>query len=99
MKKTFQLVQEGKHPDRLLDSIKHDIRKYLKRERARALPKGVDFWDFDCRFGLSEPESATAHVAELLGLIDGIAQSGAASFYIEILAKAGHRSKRESGSA
>ncbi len=94
MKKTFQLVQEGKHPDRLLDSIKHDIRKYLKRERGRALPKGVDFWDFDCRFGAAEAEAATVHVAELTGLLDGIAQSGAASFYIEILAKHGHRQAR-----
>ncbi|MEY4436090.1 MAG: hypothetical protein RL175_1045, partial [Pseudomonadota bacterium] len=30
MKKTFQLHVEGKHPDRLLEAIKHEIRKYLK---------------------------------------------------------------------
>ena len=35
MKKTFQLQVEGKHPERLLEAIKHDIRKYLKRERPR----------------------------------------------------------------
>ncbi len=95
MKKTFQLAQEGKHPDRLLDAIKHDIRKYLKRERGRALPKGVDFWDFDCRFGQTEPESATAHVAELLDLIDALATEGGTQFYIEIMAKHGHRKPRE----
>jgi len=54
MKKTFQLQVEGKHPDRLLEAIKHDIRKYLKRERRRDLPEGADFWDFDCKFGLTE---------------------------------------------
>ena len=33
MRKTFPLTAEGKHPDRLLDATKHEIRKYLKRER------------------------------------------------------------------
>ncbi|MFY8042823.1 MAG: DUF6172 family protein, partial [Rhodoferax sp.] len=42
MKKTFSLAVEGKHPDRLLDAIKHEIRKYFKRERNRSLPEGVD---------------------------------------------------------
>ena len=42
MKKTFQLHVEGKNPDRVLDRVKHDVRKYLKRERSRALPEGVD---------------------------------------------------------
>jgi hypothetical protein len=54
MKKTFQLQVEGKHPERLLEAIKHDIRKYLKRERRRDVPEGADFWDFDCKFGLTE---------------------------------------------
>lgn len=94
MKKTFALAQEGKHPDRLRDAIKNDIRKYIKRERGRALPKGVDFWDFDCRIGASEPESAIAHVAELNDLVDSVARSGGESIYVEILAKHGHRKVR-----
>ncbi len=94
MKRTFQLQQEGKHPDRLLDAIKHEIRKYLKRERGRVLPTGVDFWDFDCRFGASETESAIAHVAELIPMVDAIAKSGGPQFYVEILAKHGHRTPR-----
>ena len=94
MKKTFALAQEGKQPDRLRDAIKNDIRKYIKRERSRALPKGIDFWDFDCRIGATEPESAMAHVAELNGLIDSVALAGSAGVYIEILAKHGHRKTR-----
>ena len=94
MKKTFALAQEGKHPDRLRDAIKNDIRKYIKRERGRALPKGVDFWDFDCRVGATEPESAIAHVAELNGLVDSVASSASDSIYVEILAKHGHRKAR-----
>ncbi len=94
MKKTYLLAQEGKHPDRILDAVKHDIRKYIKRERGRALPKGVDFWDFDCRVGASEPESAVAHVAELNGLVDAVAQASGTSVYVEILTKHGHRLTR-----
>ena len=47
MRKTYPLNIEGKNRDRLLDASKHDIRKYVKRERSRPLPEGVDYWDFD----------------------------------------------------
>ena len=95
MKKTFPLAVEGKNTDRLLDATKHEIRKYLKRERSRALPEGVDFWDFDCRFGTTADNAVVAHVAELIGLIDGAAKDGNAQFYIEILAKHGIRKPRD----
>ena len=49
MKKTYPLTAEGKHPDRVLEAVKHDIRKYFKRERSRPVPAGADFWDFDCK--------------------------------------------------
>ena len=42
MKKTFQLAVEGKNPDRVLDAVKHEIRKYVQRERRRDLPQGVE---------------------------------------------------------
>lgn len=94
MKKTFTLTLEGKKRDRVLDAVKHEIRKYVARERRRALAPGVDFLDFDCRFGLAEASAATAHLAALTGLIDEAAQGGADQFYVEILAKAGHRQVR-----
>jgi hypothetical protein len=99
MKKTFPLQVEGKHPDRLLDAIKHDVRKYMKRERKRALPAGVDFWDFDCRFGATELDATVAHPAELIALIDAMAKSGASRFYLEILAKHGVRNPRAPSAA
>ena len=99
MKKTFPLAVEGKHPDRLLDATKHEIRKYLKRERSRALPEGVDFWDFDCRFGATQESAVVAHVAELIGLIDAAAKQGDKQFYIEILAKHGVRKPRDPSDA
>ena len=51
MRKTYHLDIEGRHPERLLEAAKHDIRKYLKRERRKPLPAGADIWDFDARFG------------------------------------------------
>jgi len=94
MKKTFQLHVEGKHPDRVLDAIKHEIRKYLKRERRRDLPTGVDYWDFDCKFGLSAEVAETVHVANLIACVDAAVQAQATSFYVEILATHGVRMKK-----
>lgn len=94
MKKTFPLAVEGKHPERLLEATKHEIRKYIQRERRRALPKGVDFWDFDCKFGSSQDTAQVAHLAELIPLIDALVKSQGTQFYIEILAKHGHRQAR-----
>ena len=99
MKKTFQLHVEGKHPDRLLEAIKHDIRKYLKRERRRDLPEGADFWDFDCKFGLTEDTAEVVHLANVITCIDTAAKDQAKQFYIEILAKHGVRAKRPAGEA
>ncbi len=95
MKKTFQLAVEGKHPERLLEAIKHEIRKYFKRERHRALPAGIDFWDFDCQFGATQDAAVPAVEAELMRLVDAIAQGGGTQFYVEILAKPGLRKPRE----
>ncbi len=96
MKKTFPLAAEGKHPERLLEATKHEIRKYFKRERRRALPPGVDFWDFDCRFGATSETAESVVEAELMQRIDAFKQAGASQFYVEILAKPGHRAPRPS---
>jgi hypothetical protein len=99
MRKTFQLQVEGKHPDRLLEAIKHEIRKYIKRERRRDLPEGSDFWDFDCRFGAAQESAQSVHLSAITGLIDGIVKEGGKQFYVEILAKAGKRKPRAEGEA
>ena len=99
MKKTFKLKIEGKNRDRVLDAVKHEIRKYVRRERRRALPEGVDFWDFDCRFGATEEQAVVVHFATLTSLIDGIAKEGGEQFYVEILASHGRRQARPAGAA
>ncbi|MEY5099445.1 MAG: hypothetical protein RJA36_2164 [Pseudomonadota bacterium] len=94
MKKTFPLQIEGRHPDRVLDALKHELHKYLRRERRRELPAGVDYWDFDCRFGLSQDSAETVHLAQLIGRVDEAARSGAPQVYVEILARHGVRGAR-----
>ena len=94
MRKTYQLNIEGKNRDRLLEAAKHDIRKYVKRERNRALPEGVDFWDFDCKFGNSEADAAVVHFATITDLIDTVAKDGGEQFYVEVVTKHGHRTAR-----
>lgn len=99
MKKTFQLRVEGKHPDRVLEAVKHEIRKYVKRERRRALPEGVDYWDFDCKFGATESSAAAVHFASLIDHVDALFKEGGVAFYVEILAKHGVRKVRSEGSS
>jgi hypothetical protein len=94
MKRTFQLQIEGKKPERVLDSIKHEVRKYLKRERRRVLPQDTDYWDFDCKFGLSEEASEVVHLSSIIAHIDEISKAGGAQLYVEIIAKAVKRKPR-----
>ncbi len=97
MRKTFPLSVPGKHPERLLEATKHEIRKYVRRERRRELPEGADYWDFDCRFGAGEAEAATVHFATLTELIDAAAKAGDAQFFVEIVARAAKRGPRGPG--
>jgi len=94
MRKTFPLTIEGRHPDRVLDAIKHEIRKYLQRERRRPVPEGAQFWDFDCRFGLSQDSAEPVAESEIKSRLDAAAREGAASVYVEILARPGVRAPR-----
>ncbi len=94
MKKTFTLTHPKIKRPRLIESVKHDIRKYIKRERKRELPKGADFWDFACKYGDTEEEAKKVHMAELDKYIDDAEKRGLEAFYIEILRKKGHRTKK-----
>ena len=91
MKKNYPLQAEGKHPDRVLEAVKHDIRKYFKRERNRDVPKGVDFWDFDCKVGLTADTAEVVRVSGVIEAVDAAAKAGASSVYVEILSKHGVR--------
>jgi hypothetical protein len=97
MRKTFPLTIDGKHPERVLEAVKHDIRKYIKRERRRPLAEGVDFLDFDCRVGLDAETAHISHVGSLIADIDALVKEGAKAVYVELLAKPGVRQARPQG--
>ncbi len=91
MKKNFPLQADGKHPDRVLEAVKHEVRKYFKRERNRPVPAGADFWDFDCKVGLSAETAQVVRVSGVIEAVDAAAKTGATSVYVEILSKHGLR--------
>ncbi len=95
MKKTFKLHIEGKNSDRLLDSIKHEVRKYVKREKRKTLPYGANYWAFDCKFGVTADVAEPLHLGEITKQMDVVAKAGGDSFYVEVIARAAVRTPRE----
>jgi hypothetical protein len=93
MRKTFPLTDPRHKPPQVINAIKNDVRKYLKRERGKKLPEGTDYWDFDCKVGKTEPVQVT-HVADLTKAIDEAAAQGWTAVHIEILAKAKTRERK-----
>ena len=93
MKKTFKVSHEKKTTPRLFEAFKHEVKKYIKRERRRALPEGADYWDFDCRFGTDEASSEVIHLSEINKSISWAESEKLESFYLEILAKPCRRNK------
>ena len=87
MKKTFQLQQENKHPDRVIEAVKNEIRKYLKRERKKKLPEGALFWDFDCRFGKNSGDAEVVTAAGIITSLDKAHDEQLSECYIEIITK------------
>ena len=94
MKKTHPLLIEGKKPERVLEALKHTLRQYVRRERNKALPEGVDFWDFACRFGLSAEVAETVHLSAVISSIDTAAKEHATQVYVEIITTHGKRQPR-----
>ncbi|SEL54922.1 hypothetical protein SAMN05216262_11374 [Colwellia chukchiensis] len=91
MKKTFEISHDKIKPARMVESIKHQVKKYLKRERNKALPEAADYWDFDCKIGKTEQTADMVHVSNINKAMDNIVATGVTSFYLEILAKPAER--------
>ena len=94
MKKTFKMSHPKIKVPRLVEAIKFEVKKYIKRERRKSLPPNVDFWDFDCRFGVDEASSNVIHLSAINQSISLAESDQLESFYLEILAKPGYRSKK-----
>ena len=95
MKKQFSLVSPNKKPERQVEAVKYEIKKYIAREKRKDLPEGYDFWDFDCRFGEAQEEAQVIKVSQINGMIDQIVQASKDSFYLEVLAKASRKTVKK----
>ena len=91
MKQTFALIHPRHKPAQAIELVKKRVRKYIKRERRKTLPEGVDFWDFDCRVGVDEGAASNADIKEVVKGIDAAVIAGSETVYVEILVKPGHR--------
>jgi hypothetical protein len=80
---------------RLLDSIRHEVKKYLRCERNKPIPDGAVFWDFDCRFGTDKDNAEVIYLGSINQDIDAAEKNELTSFYLEIIAKRGHKKASE----
>jgi hypothetical protein len=94
MKKTFSFSHPKKKRPRVVEAIKYEVKKYIKRERNKALPENVDFWDFDCRYGADELTCAMIHISEINKVISEANVEGLDTFFLEVLVKPGVRTKK-----
>lgn len=96
MKKVFKLQQENKNPERQLDAVKNEIRKYMKRERKKKLPEDAIFWDFDCRFGQSSDDAESLSASEIITALNKAHEATWNECYVEIIAKASMKKENTS---
>ncbi len=87
MKKTFKLTHPKTKYARLVEGVRCDIKKYIKRELRKELPKGALSWAFDCKFGATLEDAKVIQVSDISKCINAIEEQKLESFYIEILAK------------
>ncbi|CAA6825626.1 MAG: Unknown protein [uncultured Sulfurovum sp.] len=89
MKKVFQIQQERIKPDRAVDAIKNELRKYAKREKKKELPnKKTMYWDFDCKFGKTADLANKCTFEEISTKLNAVVEDNWKECYIEVIAKA-----------
>lgn len=91
MKKTFPLHEPGNADERVVEAVKFEVRKYLKRERRKTIPVGFDQWDFACKVGPDQDLAEAKSVKEIFTAIDAIAKAGSPQVYVEALSSPGKR--------
>lgn len=89
MKKTFPLKAPNQADERVLEAVKFELRKYLKRERRKEIPEGFNRWDFACKIGADQAAAKPEPVDGLFASLEAVARSGSPQVYVEILAQPG----------
>lgn len=96
MKKVFQIQQERIKPDRAVDAIKNELRKYAKREKKKELPnKSTMYWDFDCKFGKTAEIATVCSFEEISTQLNSLVEDGWKECYVEVIAKAVNKPVKE----
>jgi hypothetical protein len=88
MKKVFSFKAPGKADARVVESVKHEVRKYVKREHNKALPDDFDLWTFTCKVGATSDAAVECPLGDVSAKIDEVANSGGIEVYVEIIAVA-----------
>lgn len=84
MKKTFKLDHPKIKAPRLVDSMRHEIKKFLKSERRKPLPEGAKYWSFECKLAESESSAISVPFQSLSESIDTLVENNAKSIYLEL---------------
>ena len=88
MKKIFHIEQEKRNRDRAVEAIKHELRKYIKREKKKKLPNSdTMYWDFDCKFGQNSEDAKVITFDEVIKSLDVANSDKWSECYIEVMAK------------
>lgn len=95
MNKSFRLISENKKPERQVEAVKHEIKKYIARERRKDLPEGTTQWNFDCQIGESSDRLTAIKISEINSRIDGMVSEGKEEFYLHLKSTAGHKRKNQ----
>jgi len=89
MKKVFKIKQEKLKPERAVDAIKNELRKYTKREKKKDLPnKKTMYWDFECKFGKNSELASSCTFDEIISQLNDVIEADWEECYIEVMAKA-----------
>jgi hypothetical protein len=91
MKKTFPFEVPGKARARVVDAVKHDLRRYVQRERRKPLPEGFSRWNFECAAGADPSSARPCALVDLGRMVDEVANTPATHVYVEIQALPGQR--------
>jgi len=95
MNKSYKLIEEKRDKDRVVESIKHEIRKYIKREKNKPLPEDVDFWKLECKISKDSDKLAFVEFQNLIRTIDILVLEEAEILNIEILSFEGIKKPKE----
>jgi len=95
LKKTFKLRESEQNSDRILEKIKHQLRKYLRREKKKTIKDLNGFLDFECRFGKDENSSKEVTFNDIIKLLDKAKEDDWNECYIEIIAVVKEKSLRK----